>query len=830
MSARNIDEVIDALDAIIKGAEVDGDRVGYFAALYRRVTASVRDGIRNGEFLDCDRMDRLDTTFANRYIDAVAAYRAGKEVSESWRIPLDACKHKDPTVLQHLYGGLSAHLLLDLSVAAAQVAPGARISDIQGDFEHINRIVGNLMREVDGIIGKVSPWIGLLDRMAGIEYAAVNKIGIAVARDIAWRSAVEMAPLDELAFSAALAGLDRRAAFIASNIARPRGGLNLIARLIRARESDDVPLIIRALTGDKPAPRPVLRKKVAVLGGGIGGLTAAHELIERGFEVDVYEALDATGGKARSQLLAGTGTGGRKDLPGEHGFRFFPSFYQHVIDTMDRIAVPGGTVKGRIRPSDQMGMEENNASYVFERHPPRDIGEFFQLTDTVGEFFGKTQVGEPDLARFSHAMLRFMVSCDERRVGQYEKITFWDFVGGDQCAPSFQKYIYTTRFMVAMDPKNGSARTVASKGIQILADFFRNGTRTDGVLDGPTTERWLQPWYEQLAAKGVKFHFGAPVTELILSGQRLSGARVGGDVITADHYVLAVPLDHAQTLITDPLAAVDPGLAGIRRLDKAVSSMCGAQFFFSKPVPVCRGHVAYPDAPWALSSVSQGQFWKDGASSYGDGTVQDILSVDISDWSSIAPRIGKRACDCTEQEVLDEVWAQLKDALGDRIDAATLVTRHLDKNLIFTPGAPVNNTTPLLVHPPGSYFDRPGADVRGVENLFLASDYVKTNTDLASMEGANEAARRAVNAILDADGNPATRCTIFSMADNLGPLVDEAKRLDRDLYLLDAGTPSNLTFGGALGMLNNQAPPGSLGVMKEIEDKLAGALRIIRRR
>ena len=35
---------------------------------------------------------------------------------------------------------------------------------------------------------------------------------------------------------------------------------------------------------------------------------------------------------------------------------------------------------------------------------------------------------------------------------------------------------------------------------------------------------------------------------------------------------------------------------------------------------------------------------------------------------------------------------------------------------------------------------------------FLASDYVRTYTDLATMEGANEAARRAVNAILDAHG------------------------------------------------------------------------------
>ena len=826
MSARNIDEVVEALDAIVANAQRDGDRVGYFAALYRRVTVAVREGIRRGDFLDSDRMDRLDTRFANRYLDALDAYRRGAAVSESWRIALDACKEREPTVLQHLYAGLTAHLLLDLAVATAETAPGPRVTDIRGDFDHISQIVGGLMREVDGVIGKVSPWIGLLDRMAGVEYAAINKIGISVARDLAWRSAVEMAPLDELERSSVIVKLDRRATLVARNLTKPRGGLRVVARLIRARESDDVPLVIGALRGVRPAPPPAARKRVAVLGGGIGGLTAAHELIERGFEVDVYEARSEVGGKACSQLLVGTGAGGRTDLPGEHGFRFFPSFYRHVIDTMGRIAVPGGSVADRIRPSDEMGMVENGASFVFQRHAPRDVGDFFQITRTIGEFFSKTGVEEPDVARFSHAMLRFLVSCDERRIGEYERQTFWDFVGGDLCAPSFRKYIYTTRFMVAMDPRNGSARTVASKGIQILADFFRNGTRTDGVLDGPTTARWLSPWYAELKRRGVRFHLDSPVTELLLAGTRLTGARVRGQVIAADHYVLALPLDRAQALITDELAAADPALAGVLRLRSAMSSMVGAQFFFSRPVPVCRGHVAYPDAPWALSSVSQGQFWKDGTGGFGDGTVQDILSVDISDWDAVAPRLGRAARDCTATEVLDEVWSQLEDALGTRIDRASLVARHLDRNAEFVVGRPMKNTTPLLVHPPGSYFDRPGADLR-IENLFLASDYVKTNTDLASMEGASEAARRAVNAILDADANASTPCAIFSMADDLGPLVAVAKRLDRDLYLLEKGTPNALTFGGALGTLRGQPPPGSLRVMNEIEDALVSALRLI---
>src|SRR5947199_460369 len=81
--------------------------------------------------------------------------------------------------------------------------------------------------------------------------------------------------------------------------------------------------------------------RVAVLGGGVGGLSAAHELIERGFDVSVYERRDVIGGKARSLSVPNTGQDGRKDLPGEHGFRFFPAFYRHLPDTMMRIPYPG---------------------------------------------------------------------------------------------------------------------------------------------------------------------------------------------------------------------------------------------------------------------------------------------------------------------------------------------------------------------------------------------------------------------------------------------------------------------------------------------------------
>ena len=65
---------------------------------------------------------------------------------------------------------------------------------------------------------------------------------------------------------------------------------------------------------------------------------------------------------------------------------------------------------------------------------------------------------------------------------------------------------------------------------------------------------------------------------------------------------------------------------------------------------------------------------------------------------------------------------------------------------------------------------------------FLAADYVRTHTDLATMEGANEAARRAVNVILDATGSAAPRCEVFALSEP--SILRHARRLDRMRWLL----------------------------------------------
>jgi hypothetical protein len=69
-------------------------------------------------------------------------------------------------------------------------------------------------------------------------------------------------------------------------------------------------------------------------------------------------------------------------------------------------------------------------------------------------------------------------------------------------------------------------------------------------------------------------------------------------------------------------------------------------------------------------------------------------------------------------------------------------------------GGPAVSREPLLINTAGSLADRPHSST-AIPNLFLASDYVQVNVDLATMEGANEAGRQAANAILHAAGSQA---------------------------------------------------------------------------
>jgi uncharacterized protein with NAD-binding domain and iron-sulfur cluster len=193
--------------------------------------------------------------------------------------------------------------------------------------------------------------------------------------------------------------------------------------------------------------------------------------------------------------------------------------------------------------------------------------------------------------------------------------------------------------------------------------------------------------------------------------------------------------------------------------------MNGIMLYLDRDVPVIHGHTIYIDSPWALTSISQHQFWPEvDLEALGDGRVEGILSVDVSNWDAPGIVQSKPAMRCSPDEIRDEVWAQLKlhlDRPGrEELEDANLLGFFLDPDIVFPNPIRATNLEPLMINTAGSWAHRPDA-VTAIPNLFLASDYVRTHTDLATMEGADEAARRAVNGVLDAAGSNQPPCRIW---------------------------------------------------------------------
>ncbi len=535
--------------------------------------------------------------------------------------------------------------------------------------------------------------------------------------------------------------------------------------------------------------------KVIILGGGIGGLSAAQELVERGFDVEVFERQAIPGGKARSIRVVEPFATGERPLggkaflgpryrsqrpwvPGEHGFRFFPGFYRHVVDTMSRIPYSGGSVADNLVDTTEVhvarfGKPGLKLPARFPRTPADLRNALFALIDWLG---GHTGVDPQETSFFAWKVWQIATSSGERRLEEYEKIDWWAFIDAERRSVAYQNTFgqAITRSLVAAKARRASAKTIGDIFVQILFDILDPTVSTaDRLLNGPTNQVWIDPWFEYLMDRGVRYHLETKVCAIHMSSDRVRSVMVERAgrrwVVEADYFVSALPVERMAELVTPAMCAVDPLLSGLPELSRNVEWMNGIQFYLTSDVPIAHGHTIHMDTPWALTSVSQAQFWPDfDMSEFGDGRVRGVLSVDISDFN--VPGLNrKKAVDCTREEIAEETWSQLKRSLNvegrELLRDDQLHAWFLDPDIFDAdpgrPGIEVNRE-PLLVNYVDTWRLRPEADTE-IENFFLASDYVRTHTDLATMEAANEAARRAVNGLLEVAGSEAVRCEIWPL-------------------------------------------------------------------
>ena len=480
-----------------------------------------------------------------------------------------------------------------------------------------------------------------------------------------------------------------------------------------------------------PASRP-RRPTAAVLGAGIAGLTAAHELVVRGFDVTLYEPRAderaelgpappggfppvKLGGLAASQYSTPGPTGGspaqlrpfpgrrgeprppRRAVAGEHGFRFFPAYYLHIWDLLQRIPLYALTPTGDAvtwQPTSRTVMDnvrrvitqattvEGKPSLVFSREAPRSLAELLTSIDQVADF----GFSPSDAATFLDRLMRYLVTSPLRRESELQDLSAYEFFIGDDgtgarrftYTPLFEKLILDMpKILAAFDLRWGDARTNITTFLQLQLQTNRSDGKADGVLNGPTTEAWFDHWYRHLVALGVRFvraaadhlepppadrftppHLRARVVVVLADGTRLApdyvvaavdppaaerlttalrAAGTGGAVAMLDGFATSVPPpdDPLQPAQARPAARREPyALDEMGRVPwDRFQTLAGIQYYFDTEFQLVRGHVYHSATEWALSSINQHGVWERPPNLARDGHVS-VLSVDIGDFNA----------------------------------------------------------------------------------------------------------------------------------------------------------------------------------------------------
>jgi len=227
------------------------DAVGYFAAMYTRVTSSIATAIAQGRFEDGARMERFATTFAGYY---TRCHGPTPVRPACWQASFDVAGRPDLLILQHLLIGINAHVNHDLPQATVEVAMATGdLQAVKGDFDHINDLLGSMVKGLLRDLDRVSHWANAAGSLGG---GQLFNFSLKEARDQAWRTAQRLFALSPAERVVEVAELDRLVCVLAYLVTKPKPPANLLVPLARRCEEHDPRLVTAALLGDRGRGRP----------------------------------------------------------------------------------------------------------------------------------------------------------------------------------------------------------------------------------------------------------------------------------------------------------------------------------------------------------------------------------------------------------------------------------------------------------------------------------------------------------------------------------------------------------------------------------------------
>ncbi len=473
----------------------------------------------------------------------------------------------------------------------------------------------------------------------------------------------------------------------------------------------------------------MVRKKIAIFGAGVGGLTVAHQLSCQNFDVTIYEKKNAVGGLARSQ----------RDTNGcatEYCWRVFFGFYHNLLNILKEIPTSTGSCIDNLTTYHHVNISK-----------PTSLKD--KLIALVNIFQG-------------------MMSSDER-LAYNDNLTWYEALGSSSDSNLFREI----GGWLGMDRYKGSYRSVIKVGMEMqifpsyCSEWGMCDKYEDYVTTMPTSEAIFDNWVNLLKTRGVKFEMNTSLYSIEEIDGNISNATLDtGETVNADQYVLCVPVEALQLVFSRSILSKDIGLENIINLaETCLHIQLSFQVYFNRALSLGGDKNAFllVESPWDIIVLSYDKIYKTNIC-FDVDSVKGAWSVAVCTAYIPGEVHRKTFSESSYTEILDELNFQLfkNKILKARVEKENdcswtqdLVVGWSEMWPTYTkyPEKQLTTTEPKFTNNAGSYKLRPSYKTP-YSNLYIATGYIKETIDIFSMEAACIAGKRVSHSICSESSAP----------------------------------------------------------------------------
>ncbi len=487
---------------------------------------------------------------------------------------------------------------------------------------------------------------------------------------------------------------------------------------------------------------------VLIFGGGISGLTVAHELVKNDFKVTVIEKDKILGGMAKSRRES-------NNTPSEHSWRGWGNHYSNLFRIMNEIPYNSNTVYNNLtKKIDFYKFEEDE----YSRGNTFTLSDWYIIICDSGKF----------------------LLSDDRRKEFYEKNAY-NYYQNKLSKKTFDylfKFVQTAGF--GMENKDGSVGHL----LQFLmlpvihpfkykncnkndydGEYCSNSTSRWHTLNQPTNEGLFNPWKEYLESQGVEFLMETELVGINVDNDKISSVLIQNistdtiNEIESDDYVFALNPYNLETVFKNSIPDSDIYDKFRKMNEKTTSNQISFRIGINKDIEYPEETIGLvfnnASSPYNITFYPQNTHWKE----YDEMNIpyKTLWSGTLMDSISNGNVFDKPSINLSKEELKIEIKNQILSSKSFQemiysYNGFNIEDKDIDYIEIWYEWSVKNGKlTQDYKKWINNIYNEEYRPLQKTDyiNLFLAGAYTKTSISIYSMEGACESGIISSNHILE---------------------------------------------------------------------------------